>query len=222
MSQFGRRAGSALESFFSGDALIDSQRAVLVLGKRVMHNYRGVPWQLYCQVCGAQTRAVLEVPALTPHSISFTRAQGVPRSTKQAGEELREVVLREEEGGGGGGKCLAVVFAAVFALAHPTLSPRQVVGVFKEMVRRHHVLFSIFCAHDDAQVSLTLTQRVTVGTATMWIGCRQIAWLHDALLSGVVLFAIMTCAVDALLSRLFLAGHASRILFFPIYVGLIP
>jgi hypothetical protein len=40
---------------------------------------------------------------------------------------------------------------------------RQVLGVFKEMVRRHHVLFSIFCAHDDAQVVLTLTQRVTVG-----------------------------------------------------------
>ncbi len=45
----------------------------------------------------------------------------------------------------------------------PLLGSLQVVGVFKEMVRRHHVLFSIFCAHEDAQVVLTLTQRVTVG-----------------------------------------------------------
>ena len=31
-----------------------------------------------------------------------------------------------------------------------------------EMVRRHHVVFSIFMAQEDAQVPLTLTQRVTV------------------------------------------------------------
>ncbi len=30
------------------------------------------------------------------------------------------------------------------------------------MVRRHHVVFSIFLAHGDAQVPLTLTQRVMV------------------------------------------------------------
>jgi hypothetical protein len=37
------------------------------------------------------------------------------------------------------------------------------------MLRRHHALFSIFLAHDsDAQVVLTLAQRVTVrGKATM-------------------------------------------------------
>jgi hypothetical protein len=51
VSQFGRQAGDALETFFSGDTRTDSQRAVLVVGKQVMQSHRGVPWQLYCQVC---------------------------------------------------------------------------------------------------------------------------------------------------------------------------
>ena len=44
--------------------------------------------------------------------------------------------------------------------------PRQLVSqlkaVFVEMIRRHHVMFSIFMAHDDAHLSLTLAQRVTI------------------------------------------------------------
>jgi hypothetical protein len=52
VSQFGRQAGNALETFFSGDTCTDSRRAVLVLGKQAMRNHRGVPWQLYCQVSG--------------------------------------------------------------------------------------------------------------------------------------------------------------------------
>ena len=38
----------------------------------------------------------------------------------------------------------------------------QVRGVFVEMLRRHHVVLSIFMAHGDAQLPLNVTQRVTV------------------------------------------------------------
>lgn len=49
----------------------------------------------------------------------------------------------------------------------------QVRGVFKEMLRRHHVLFSIFLAHEDAQVVLTLAQRVTVRSNKNGVGDRR-------------------------------------------------
>lgn len=116
----------------SGDTQTDRGRAVLVLGKQVMHNHRGVPWQLYCQVC---TKALV---------LCCVR------------DFVRLLYFNTS------------VNVEVASAARPWLAPRwasmcQVLGVFKEMVRRHHVLFSIFCAHDDAQVVLTLTQRVTVG-----------------------------------------------------------
>ncbi len=38
----------------------------------------------------------------------------------------------------------------------------QIRLVFVEMVRRHHVVFSIFVAHGEAQVAYTLPQRVSV------------------------------------------------------------
>jgi hypothetical protein len=38
----------------------------------------------------------------------------------------------------------------------------QVRGVFLEMLRRNHVVLSIFMAQEGDQVVLTLTQRVTV------------------------------------------------------------
>ena len=41
----------------------------------------------------------------------------------------------------------------------------QVRGVFVEMLRRHHVVLSIFMAHGDAQLPLNVTQRVTVRVA---------------------------------------------------------
>jgi hypothetical protein len=36
--------------------------------------------------------------------------------------------------------------------------------MFKEMLRRHHVLLSIFYTHEEAQAVMTLPQRVMVRT----------------------------------------------------------
>jgi hypothetical protein len=41
----------------------------------------------------------------------------------------------------------------------------QVRGVFIEMLRRHHVVLSIFMANGDAQLPLSLNQRVLVSIA---------------------------------------------------------
>ena len=42
----------------------------------------------------------------------------------------------------------------------------QVRSVFVEMLRRHHVVLSIFMAHGDAQLPISTTQRVTVGACS--------------------------------------------------------
>jgi hypothetical protein len=39
---------------------------------------------------------------------------------------------------------------------------RQFRGLCLEMLRRHHVVLSVFMAHEDAQLPLTLPQRVAV------------------------------------------------------------
>jgi hypothetical protein len=52
-SEFARQASKALESVFTVDGSEDSQSVVLVLGKQDLQRQRGVPWQLYCQVCVA-------------------------------------------------------------------------------------------------------------------------------------------------------------------------
>jgi hypothetical protein len=71
ISAFGRRASYAMEAIVSGNVeRVDSERAVLVLGKRVMHTYRGIPWQLYCQVC---TVWCVCVEAQIMHSRAFFR-----------------------------------------------------------------------------------------------------------------------------------------------------
>jgi hypothetical protein len=59
----------------------------------------------------------------------------------------------------------------------------QVMGVFKEMVRRHHVLFSIFCANDDAQVTLTRTQRVAVLAIAIVTAAAHTGYLPTPMLS---------------------------------------
>jgi hypothetical protein len=41
----------------------------------------------------------------------------------------------------------------------------QIKGVFVEMVKRHHVVLSIFLANGDAQLPLTLPQRILVRIA---------------------------------------------------------
>jgi hypothetical protein len=59
--QAARRTSNAMleTSMLSGDTHTDRGRAVLVLGKQVMHSHRGVPWQLYCQVCTICSGVVL-------------------------------------------------------------------------------------------------------------------------------------------------------------------
>ncbi len=47
----------------------------------------------------------------------------------------------------------------------------QVRGVFIEMLRRHHVVLSIFMANGDAQLPLTLTQRILVSSVLLLLRC---------------------------------------------------
>jgi hypothetical protein len=85
----------------------------------------------------------------------------------------------------------------------PLLGSLQVVGVFKEMVRRHHVLFSIFCAHDDAQVVLTLTQRVTVGDMPQDILFMSPCARRDCLTLTCKRHLVMLCCVQVLACLIF-------------------
>ena len=47
----------------------------------------------------------------------------------------------------------------------------QVRGVFIEMLRRHHVVLSIFMANEDAQLPITLAQRVLVSALLPSLKC---------------------------------------------------
>ncbi len=165
-----RQASALIEA----SLLRDPQAAFLLFPKHAVESQRGVPWQLYWQArrksrcCRGVSWAQRCHPARDPGWHALILVMQVPCTGARP------------SGQGPGSAHRALVCPACWSpplhlpsrsRAHP-LPPPQVRVVFREMLRRHHVLFSIFLAHEDAQVVLTLPQRVTVGGMGLvpWIG----------------------------------------------------
>jgi hypothetical protein len=111
--------------------------------------------------------AVLRSLPGTGSSRSLTNSQRQENKSNHPGS-AKDLGATPADGGSDKGRpAVPVVLLARSAVQQSRGVPwqlfRQVRGVFMEMVRRHHVVFSIFLAQGDAQLPLNLTQRILVG-----------------------------------------------------------